>query len=232
MQYAVQYGFHFNARRCTGCRACVLACKDYRDLPEDMAFRQVYEFVGGGWHHGAEKAETSAGSGGVSTAGGSLTQDCFAYYVSVACNHCTSPACVDVCPTGAMHKEENGGFVDVDTMRCIGCGYCALACPYRAPKVDRSKGHSAKCDGCRDRVAQGKKPVCVEACPMRALDFAPIEELAGQYGTFASLPPLPDSLETLPSLVITPPACADNDPSLARLRTGRVANRRDIVSEL
>ena len=224
MQGAVQYGFHFNARRCTGCRACVLACKDYHDLPEDMAFRQVYEFVGGGWHRGVEKTGNPGG--------GTLVQDCFAYYVSVACNHCTSPACVEVCPTGAMHKEADGGFVDVDTMRCIGCGYCALACPYRAPKVDRSKGHSAKCDGCRARIERGEKPVCVEACPMRALDFAPIEELAGSFGTFASLPPLPDSLETLPCLVITPPACADDDPGLARLRTGRGANRRDIVRGL
>ena len=46
---------------------------------------------------------------------------------------------------------------------CIGCGYCALSCPYRAPKVDRDAGRSVKCDGCTRRVAEGGAPVCVEA---------------------------------------------------------------------
>ena len=84
-----------------------------------------------------------------------LQQDCFAYYVSLACNHCARPACMEVCPTGAMHRG-NFGLVSVDERRCIGCGYCALSCPYHAPKVDRLAGHSAKCDGVRGARARGQ----------------------------------------------------------------------------
>ena len=117
----MQYGFHFNGRRCTGCKTCVLACKDFHDLPSDIAFRQVYEYGGGTWRRADD---------------GTLIQDTFAYHLSAACNHCGNAACVRVCPTGAMHKDERG-LVRVDADRCIGCGYCALSCPYRAPKVDR-----------------------------------------------------------------------------------------------
>ena len=101
-----QFGFYFNAKRCTGCKTCMLACKDYRNLDASVSFRQVYEFVGGSW----SKDER-----------GCWAQDCFAFYVSSACNHCASPACMEVCPTGAMGKNELG-LVSVDEHRCIGCG--------------------------------------------------------------------------------------------------------------
>lgn len=172
-----QVGFYFNAKRCTGCKTCVLACKDYRDLDASVSFRQVYEVAHGSW------AQDDRGC---------WAHDCFAFYVSCACNHCSSPACMEVCPTGAMGKNELG-LVSVDERRCIGCGYCALSCPYHAPKVDRAVGHSVKCDGCFDRVADGGKPICVEACPLRALDFGPIADLRALRGRAADMPPLPDS---------------------------------------
>lgn len=207
----MQYGFHVDARRCTGCKTCALACTDFHDLSPDIAFRQVYEYGGGAWSLGAD---------------GLPVGSAFAYYLSVACNHCGNPACVRVCPTGAMHKDERG-LVSVDADRCIGCGYCALSCPYRAPKVDRAAGHSAKCDGCTRRVAEGLAPVCVEACPRRALDFLPADELRERYGDEADLPPLPPASATAPNLAITlPPAASD----LQAVREhGCVLNPREIV---
>lgn len=208
----MQYGFYFNGRRCTGCKTCVMTCKDLHDLPVEISFRQVYEYGGGTWCREGD---------------GTLSQDTFAYNVSVACNHCGNPACVRVCPTGAMHKDERG-LVSVDGARCIGCGYCALSCPYRAPKVDREAGRSVKCDGCTERAAAGRMPVCVEACPLRALDFGPIDELRARYGDAADLPPLPDAVATAPNLALTPPACFEADPD--RVQTeGRVLNIREIV---
>lgn len=208
----MQYGFHFDGRRCTGCKTCVLACKDAHDLPSSLAFRQVYEYGGGTWARDAA---------------GCWTQDTFVYNVSVACNHCGNPACMRVCPTGAMHKDE-GGLVSVSADRCIGCGYCALSCPYRAPKVDRDLGRSVKCDGCTERVAAGKAPVCVEACPLRALDFGPIDELRQRYGTAADLPPLPEATATAPNLTITLPRTAEADPARVR-EQGQVLNLREIL---
>lgn len=207
-----QYGFHFNGKRCTGCKTCMLACKDYHDLSESIAYRQVYEYGGGSW------ARDDSGL---------WQQDCFAYYVSVSCNHCSNPACMEVCPTGAMHKDERG-LVSVDAQRCIGCGYCALSCPYHAPKVDRSVGHSVKCDGCTERVAAGLAPICVEACPVRALDFGLIAEVRAQYGLCADVPPLPDSSETAPNLAVTLPVHGEKDEEAVRT-TGAVRNVREIV---
>lgn len=207
-----QYGFHFNGKRCTGCKTCMLACKDYHDLPESIAYRQVYEYVGGSW------ARDGAGR---------WQQDCFAYYVSVSCNHCSNPACMEVCPTGAMHKDERG-LVSVDVQRCIGCGYCALSCPYHAPKVDRSVGHSVKCDGCTERVAAGLAPICVGACPVRALDFGLIAEVRAQHGSCADVPPLPDSSETAPNLAVTQPVCVEENEETVRT-AGAVRNVREIV---
>lgn len=143
----------------------------------------------------ARCTSTAADPGGA--ADGTVTQDTFCYYVSVACNHCGNPACVRVCPTGAMHKGRARARVG-GRGRCIGCGYCALSCPYRAPKVDRDAGRSVKCDGCTRRVAEGGAPVCVEACPLRALDFGPIDELREKYGAVADVPPLPDATRHLP----------------------------------
>jgi len=187
----------------------MMACKDYHDLPSSISYRQIYEYTGGTW----QKDEK-----------GVWENDCFSYYVSVSCNHCVQPECVQVCPTGAMHKDDEG-FVSVNSERCIGCGYCAFACPYKAPKVDRKKGQSAKCDGCKDRVMEDLVPICVEACPLRALDFDKIDALSTQYGILAQIPPLPDSNETIPNLVITEPkhCVRPGGPD------GSVANYHEIV---
>ena len=76
-----------------------------------------------------------------------------------------------------MHKEGKRGLVLVDETKCVGCGYCVMACPYNAPKVSRELGYSVKCNGCEERLNQGLQPICVMSCPLRALDFGPIDEL-------------------------------------------------------
>ena len=156
-----QYGFYFDSDRCTGCKTCELACKDYKDLSTDVNFRRIYEYTGGNWSQ---------------LAGGCWHQDVFAYYMSISCNHCAEPACTKVCPTGAMHKNEDG-FVIVNEETCIGC---------------------------YSRIQEGHKPICVEACPLRALDFAPIDELRAKYGEQASIAPLPPAEITHPNLVVNP----------------------------
>ena len=112
-----------------------------------------------------------------------------------------------VCPSGAMHKREDG-FVVVNEEVCIGCRYCHMACPYGAPQYNADKGHMTKCDGCHERVAEGKKPICVESCPLRALDFGPIAELRAKHGQLAAVAPLPSAHFTRPSIVIKPNANA------------------------
>ena len=180
------YAFHLDGKRCTGCKTCELACKDYYDLSTEFAYRKIYEYAGGSWSEDEN---------------GCPVANVFAYYVSLSCNHCDDPACTKVCPTGAMHKDDETGLVSVDSDKCIGCGYCHMACPYNAPKVDREAGHSVKCDGCTARVAAGKMPICVESCPQRALAFGPVEEMA-KTGGRADVAPLPENTYTNPNFYI------------------------------
>jgi molybdopterin-containing oxidoreductase family iron-sulfur binding subunit len=91
------------------------------------------------------------------------------------CQHCENPPCVDVCPTGASFRREDG-IVLVDKHICIGCRYCMMACPFKARSfvhedhddqttaAPRGKGVVESCNFCVTRVDAGKKPACVEAC--------------------------------------------------------------------
>lgn len=182
----IQYGFHIDASRCIGCKTCEMACRDAYHLGETPSFRRVCEASGGSW----------------TPDGDAWHHDVFAYYVSVACCHCDDPVCQQACPSGAMRKQPDG-FVVLDSDRCIGCGSCAYACPYKAPSFSRTMGVMRKCDGCRARVAAGKEPICVESCPMRALSFGPIDDLRAKFGADCDVAPLPSSAYTKPNIVIT-----------------------------
>ena len=201
-------GFFFDNTRCTGCRTCVLACKDYHDHGTDLAFRMVLDYEGGGWTQAPD---------------GTLAQDAYAYHISLACNHCNKAVCAQVCPTGAMHKDELD-LVWPDVRKCIGCGYCTMACPYHAPHIDQHLKRSSKCDGCRTRVAENLAPICVEACPVRALDFGEIVALAERHpGAVRSIMPLPIEEATLPNLLILPSPAAERAASGG----GSIVNRQE-----
>lgn len=202
-----QYAFYFDGTRCTGCKTCEFSCKDYKNLDLGIAYRKVYEVTGG---------ETTRDANGI------ITTNCVSYPLSLACHHCDKPVCVDVCPTGAMNKDDNG-IVSVDADRCIGCGYCHMACPYNAPKVDREKGHSVKCDACMERLEAGEKPVCVEACPARALDFTTAQE-ASSMGDRGAIVPLPDPSYTEPNIFIKP----SEDASRAEGLDAKITNPLEV----
>lgn len=200
--------FFFDQTRCTGCKTCEMACKDYKGLGVGLAYRKVYEVTYG---------QTRK------TPDGYISSNCKSYSVSMSCNHCGNPACVHVCPTTAMHKDEHG-IVSVDTTKCIGCGYCHMACPYNAPKINPRTGQSAKCDACKERLSEGLKPVCVEACPARALDFGALSEIAPR-GEMAQIAPLPRPSFTEPSLFIKP----SPDALISGSPEGVVANPLEVL---
>lgn len=177
--------FYFDSSACSGCKTCQMACKDKNDLGPGQVWRRVYEVTGGGW----KKRDTT------------WHQDVFAYNLSMSCNHCEDPICVKNCPTKALGKREDG-IVQIDQSLCIGCKYCAWVCPYGAPQFNPDKGVMGKCDFCADYIDQGKNPSCVDACPMRALDFGDYQELLEKHGPSEHIYPLPDHSITEPSLCI------------------------------
>lgn len=149
-------GFYFDMSRCTGCRACQVACKDRNRLDVGTIFRNAKTYSVGQFP--AVKA----------------------YSVSTSCNHCESPACVANCPTGAMQIADDGTVVHDDEM-CIGCEACVNACPYDVPKLLPSE-IVGKCDGCYSIRQNGGIPSCVGGCATRSLDFGDVDELKEKYG--------------------------------------------------
>ncbi len=190
-----QLGFAFDQGRCIGCRTCQLACKDYKNTQTHVNYRRVYEYEGGDWQqdeNGVVKAQI------------------FAAYASIACNHCDNPACMRVCPVKAIEKHPKSGIVEIDTEKCIGCGACAVGCPYDAPQKIGDSGKYNKCNLCRERLEEGLKPACVEACPSRALHFGDISALREKFGAEAGLAPLPNPDLTKPNITII--ACKESRP--------------------
>ncbi|PHI30362.1 DMSO/selenate family reductase complex B subunit [Budvicia aquatica] len=181
-----QYGFFVDSSRCTGCKTCQVSCKDNKDLDVGPKFRRVYEYGGGEWIKQGDAWQNST----------------FSYYLSIACNHCDEPTCVQGCPTGAMHKREQDGLVVVNEEVCVGCRYCEMRCPYGAPQFDPVKKVMRKCDGCFDRLEQGLHPICVDSCPQRALEFGKIDQLRAKYGDSNEIAPLPSSQLTKPNLIV------------------------------
>lgn len=185
-----QLGFYHNADNCIGCKACMVACKDKNNLPLGEKMRKVYDQAACEWV--------------VDENGGYNPTNFFAYSVSVACNHCSNPACLPACPVGAIHKREEDGIVYREEEQCIGCGSCARACPYEAPYVSLESGTSRKCDFCMDLIDKGETPYCVAACPMRCLEYGDIEELRAEHGDLCATAPIPAETGTEPNIVFTP----------------------------
>lgn len=140
--------------RCVGCGACEQACKEINGLPE---------------------TETS----GLSASTWTSLDEVEGQSIRRQCMHCLEPACVSVCPVGALEKTEEGP-VTYDENKCMGCRYCMIACPFSVPKYEWASTlpRVQKCIMCYDqRVKNGQAPACVEACPARATIFGEREEL-------------------------------------------------------
>jgi anaerobic dimethyl sulfoxide reductase subunit B (iron-sulfur subunit) len=202
-----QYAFYFDASACSGCKACQLACKDRHGLPVGLLWRRVYEVTGGTWRRSGEAWVSSV----------------FAYNVSLACNHCERPICVEVCPARAIKKRADG-IVLIDPEKCIGCRYCSWACPYGAPQYDSESGRMTKCTLCAEDLDAGLPPSCVAACPLRVLDFGDRAQLEARYGSVEPIYPLPETELAEPALVITPHKDADR----AAVQSARVANWEEV----
>jgi Fe-S-cluster-containing dehydrogenase component len=189
-----RWAYGVDATKCIGCLRCVEACKRENNVPPDAHhFRTwVERYV---YLEGEATARVDSQADPVNiAASGSESEYRFAdryrdakvekaFFVPKLCNHCTHPACVQVCPTGATYKTEDG-VVLIDHTYCIGCQYCVQACPYGARFFNEGKNVSDKCTWCYHRITKGLQPACVEVCPVGARIFGDLNDKQSPISQF------------------------------------------------
>lgn len=180
-----QYGFFFDQGRCSGCHACAVACKNWNGLPPGpLKYLRIYEYEKGAF------------------------PNVRIHFQWVPCYHCEEPACLNNCPQQAIYKDAEYGAVLIDNEKCDGCRICYEDCPYGALvfESDEIGVKAKKCTMCSDRLKLGEQPICVIACPTRALDFGPMSTLVARHGENRDLEDMPGSQTTKPAIVFKPHA--------------------------
>ena len=143
--------------RCIGCEACVFACKEINGLPRDEAKR-------------------------LSDTTWTVVDRIGDVNVRRQCMHCLEPACVSVCPVGALQKTAEGPVI-YDATRCMGCRYCMIGCPFGMPKYEWHENvpKVQKCILCYEKsVKSGGQPACTAACPAGATIFGERDALLAE----------------------------------------------------
>lgn len=178
-----QWGFYFDQSRCVGCKACVLACKNWNEERRGDASINVLDLVGyqvyEGQHEKNSYIDETTGETNyneyrkyymkenwrrVETYDSGYTHinqtdNTFEFnidrrYISLGCNHCDNPACVRACPVGAIHKEPDKGIVLVDSSICISCGRCKTACAWGVPQFYDDPGKYSIDNPARPRMTK------------------------------------------------------------------------------
>ena len=176
-----QYRFAFDMNLCIGCHSCEVACGEQNGLPTSTAWRRVGE-IEGGVYPAAKR-----------------------FHLSMSCNHCIEPLCLEGCPTGAYEKLANG-VVAHHADDCIGCQYCTWTCPYSVPAFQPDRRIVTKCDMCLPRLDAGMAPACVSACPTKALTVEKVNVAAWRDAhSAANAPHLPDAGVTISTTRIVLP---------------------------
>jgi anaerobic dimethyl sulfoxide reductase subunit B (iron-sulfur subunit) len=194
----MQLAFYFDQSRCIGCNTCVVACKDWNLVPPGPASWRRLEVTEEG-----------------------VFPEVAVYNMLLYCYHCRQPTCVKVCRANAISKDPETGVVTVDRSRCTGARRCLSACPFNAPQFgdngsepDRQEiwqtDHPMqKCEFCLDRVREGRRPACVDACLVRALDSGTEDEIKKRYPeAVPRAMGLPDPKGTKPAIYFKPKKAA------------------------
>ena len=175
-----RYAMAIDTKRCAGCNCCAMACKVENNVPE------------GNWWN---RAKTAGGSY-EATPAGTYPDNLSMYFYTLACQHCSNPACVEVCPTGASSIDETTGAVLIDYEVCIGCKSCMEACPYEGVRCFNEnepayyldfatgdveapthlQGVVEKCTFCNHRLLRGERPACVDICSYGARFFGDLDD--------------------------------------------------------
>ena len=114
-----RYGMVIDTQHCVGCQTCTVSCKISNEVPGSAHWNHLESLDGDVLYQST----------------GTFPRTTLAFR-PLLCNHCENPACVNNCPSGAMHKDPATGIVSVNQDVCIACGYCSWVCPYGAPSMN------------------------------------------------------------------------------------------------
>jgi len=193
-------GFFTDTTLCIGCKACEVACKQWNELPSDglgftgMSYDNTVQLSGTTWRHVEFVEEVTLEAHALNDRW---------LMMSDVCKHCTNAGCHEVCPTGAIVRNEFGDiYIQPDV--CNRCGYCVVSCPFgvvdliekvheathyisanlnderltaHATAIQGHGGVAGKCTLCYDRQRDGLVPACAKACPTESIQFGDVEEL-------------------------------------------------------
>lgn len=167
-----RWGMVIDLKKCIGCHTCTLACKVKNGTGPGIFWNFVID---------QEKG---------------VYPDLKRQFIPRPCMHCLNAPCIEVCPTKASYKTEEG-IVQIEERKCVGCKQCLIACPYGARYLNEGKrgyytgqltpaeeilirrktaGVVEKCDFCAREVAEGREPFCVITCPLRARVFGDLND--------------------------------------------------------
>jgi formate dehydrogenase iron-sulfur subunit len=192
-------GFFTDTSVCIGCKACEVACKEWNHVPDDglkwtgKSYDNTEALGASTWRHVAfieqrmplevadqpgDLVAAAARSEAATATDMPVHEDGGMRWLmaSDVCKHCTSAACLEVCPTGALFRTEFGTVVVQEDV-CNGCGYCVSACPFGVIDRREDDGRAWKCTLCYDRLLDDREPACAQACPTDSIQFGPLDQL-------------------------------------------------------
>lgn len=171
VQYKKQKAFMIYPDKCTACRSCQIACKNWNQLPAtktrntgsfenppDLDFFNYTKIKFNEYNTGVDY--------GINW-----------LFLKQQCLHCTEATCMIVCPSdGALYRTPEGAIA-FNSKKCIGCKYCVMTCPFAVPRFNEATQTISKCHLCSDRIAWGLTPACAKACPTGAIVYGERDKL-------------------------------------------------------
>ena len=144
--------------RCLGCKQCMIECAMVHSDAESLI-----ETIRSGKLQSRVHVE-SAGQFGV----------------PLQCRHCEDAPCLEICPTNAIHRDDDTEPVLIEKDKCIGCKFCLMVCPFGVISLERSGKAVIKCDMCIERTQKGEQPACVTGCPTKALQLVELDDVLNE----------------------------------------------------